>query len=215
MGRDSPMKILFFDIETVPTEESLRSNGLLEAQLELDAAEVIKRLSLSAVTARILCLAYALEPPVDSPITVLSGDESDIIQDFWKLAADTNLFVGHNLLDFDLRFIYQRSVILRIKPSRDIPFARFRNAPVFDTMHEWSKWGREHISLDLLSRALGIASPKECLDGSKVYPYYRAGKLPEICEYCKCDVDTVRQVYRRLTFGGLPPANGAAGEMPA
>jgi len=29
---------------------------------------------------------------------------------------------------------------------------------------------------------------------------YRAGKLPEIVEYCKRDVDSVRQVYRRLTF---------------
>jgi 3'-5' exonuclease len=196
------MKILFFDIETVPTEESLRANGLLEAQLQLDETEVIKRLSLSAVTARIVCLAYALEPPVESPISVLGGEERDIIEGFWKLATETNLFVGHNLLDFDLRFIYQRSVIHRIKPSRDIPFARFQNAPVFDTMHEWSKWGREHISLDLLARALGIASPKESLDGSKVYPYLRDGRFPEICEYCSRDVETVRQIYRRLTFAG-------------
>jgi 3'-5' exonuclease len=196
------MKILFFDIETVPTDESLQANGLLEAQLQLDATEVIKRLSLSAVTARILCLAYALEPPVDSPISVLGGEERDIIEGFWKLATETNLFVGHNLLDFDLRFIYQRSVIHQIKPSRDIPFARFQNAPVFDTMHEWSKWGREHVSLDLLARALGIASPKASLDGSKVYPYFRDGRFPEICDYCSRDVETVRQIYRRLTFVG-------------
>ncbi len=29
---------------------------------------------------------------------------------------------------------------------------------------------------------------------------YRAGKLAEIVEYCKRDVDSVHQVYRRLTF---------------
>ncbi len=199
------MKILFFDIETVPTEPSLQHSGLLEAQMQLDEAEIIKRLSLSAATARILCLAYALEPPADSPVAVLGGDEREILQSFWKLATETNLFVGHNVLDFDLRFIHQRSMIHQIKPSRELPFARFRSAPIFDTMHEWSKWGREHVSLDLLARALDIPSPKECLDGSKVYPYYRAGKLAEICEYCKCDVDTVRQVYRRLTFA---PASG-------
>jgi predicted PolB exonuclease-like 3'-5' exonuclease len=197
------VKILFFDIETVPTEESLQANGLLETQLQLDEAEVIKRLSLSAATARILCLAYALEPPADSPVSVLGGDERNILQGFWKLATKTNLFVGHNLLDFDLRFIYQRSVIHQIKPSREIPFARFRNEPVFDTMHEWSKWGREHVSLDLLARALSIPSPKENLDGSKVYPYFRAGRLPEICDYCSRDVETVRQVYRRLTFASV------------
>ena len=199
------MKILFFDIETVPTEPSLQHSGLLEAQMQLDEAEIIKRLSLSAATARILCLAYALEPPADSPVAVLGGDEREILQSFWKLATETNLFVGHNVLDFDLRFIHQRSMIHQIKPSRELPFARFRSAPIFDTMHEWSKWGREHVSLDLLARALDIPSPKDCLDGSKVYPYYRAGKLAEICEYCKCDVDTVRQVYRRLTFA---PASG-------
>ncbi|HEU4340990.1 MAG TPA: ribonuclease H-like domain-containing protein [Candidatus Binatia bacterium] len=194
------MKILFFDIETIPTEESLEHSGLLEAQLQLDEADILKRLSLSAATARILCLAYALEPPLDSSIAVLSGEEREILQSFWQLATEANLFVGHNVLDFDLRFIYQRSIIQRIKPSRELPFGRFRNSPIFDTMHEWSRWGREHVSLDLLSRALAIPSPKACLDGSKVYPYYRDGKLAEICEYCKCDVDTVRQVYRRMTF---------------
>jgi hypothetical protein len=133
-------------------------------------------------------------------VQVLEGNETEIIKEFWKLAVDCNLFVGHNILDFDLRFIYQRSIIHQIKPSRELPFARFRSAPIFDTMHEWSKWGREHASLDLLARTLSIPSPKGSLDGSKVYPYYRAGKLTDIVNYCKCDVDSVRQVYRRLTF---------------
>jgi predicted PolB exonuclease-like 3'-5' exonuclease len=194
------MKIFFFDIETVPTDQSLKDNGLLDSQIKLDEAELLKKLSLSAATARILCLAYAVDPPADSPVTVLEGEEKAIIQNFWKLALDVNLFVGHNILDFDLRFIWQRSIIHQIKPPRDLPFTRFRNAPIFDTMQEWSKWGREHVSLDTLSKALGIPSPKENLDGSKVYPYYRAGKLTEIYEYCKRDVDTARQVYRRLAF---------------
>ena len=194
------MKILYLDIETVPTELSLRDHGLLKSQMQLDEADIIKRLSLSAATAKILCLAYAFEPPTDAPLEVLHGDEKEIIRDFWKLATETRLFVGHNVLDFDLRFIYQRSIIHQIKPSRDIPFARFRSAPIYDTMQEWSKWGREHVSLDLLAKALSIPSPKESLDGSKVYPYFRAGKLDEIYEYCKHDVDTVRRVYRRLTF---------------
>ena len=194
------MKIFYFDIETVPTDQALKDNGLLDAQIKLDEPELIKKLSLSAATAKIICLCYAVEPSLTNSIEVLQGEETEIIKNFWKLAVDYNLFVGHNILDFDLRFIYQRSVIHQIKPSRDIPFTRFRNAPIFDTMQEWSKWGREHVSLDNLTKALGIPSPKENLDGSKVYPYYRAGKLPEIVEYCKRDVDSVRQVYRRLTF---------------
>ena len=198
------MKICFLDIETVPTDRSLLENGLLEPQIQLDEAELLKKLSLSAVTAKIICICYAIEPPVGCEVQALQGAETEIINAFWKLAADCNLFVGHNILDFDLRFIYQRSIIHQIKPSRDLPFARFRNAPIYDTMQEWSKWGREHASLDTLSKALSIPSPKESLDGSKVYPYYRAGKLAEIIEYCKRDVDSTRQVYRRLTFTNGP-----------
>ena len=194
------MKTIFLDIETVPTDLSLLENGLLEAQIQLNEAELLKKLSLSAVTAKIICICYAVEPPVGCEVQALQGEEAEIINAFWKLAADCNLFVGHNILDFDLRFIYQRSIIHQIKPSRDLPFARFRNAPIYDTMQEWSKWGREHASLDSLSKVLGIPSPKENLDGSKVYPFYRAGKLPEIIEYCKRDVESVRQVYKRLTF---------------
>jgi len=198
------MKTIFLDIETVPTDPSLQENGLLEAQIQLNEAELLKKLSLSAVTAKIICICYAVEPPVGCEVQALQGEETEIINAFWKLAADCNLFVGHNILDFDLRFIYQRSIIHQIKPSRDLPFARFRNAPIYDTMQEWSKWGREHASLDTLSKALSIPSPKESLDGSKVYPYYRAGKLAEIVEYCKRDVDSTRQVYRRLTFTKAP-----------
>jgi 3'-5' exonuclease len=198
------MKILFLDIETIPTEQFLRENGLLEAQMQLDESDIIKRLSLSAATAKIICLAYAMEPPVNGPLEILLGEERAILESFWRLATEANLFVGHNIFDFDLRFIWQRSIIHQIRPSREIPFARYRSYPVFDTMHEWSRWGRGHVSLDLLARALGIPSPKECLDGSKVYPYFRAGRFADICDYCKCDVDTVRQVYRRLTFGQPP-----------
>ena len=194
------MKIFYFDIETVPTEKASEENGLLDAQIKLDEPELIKKLSLSALSAKIICLCYTIEPSLSGAVEVLQGEETDIIKNFWKIVPDCNLFVGHNILDFDMRFIYQRSVIHQIKPSRDIPFTRFRNAPIYDTMQEWSKWGREHASLDSLSKALGIPSPKETLDGSKVYPFYRAGKLPEIVEYCKRDVESVRAVYKRLTF---------------
>ena len=194
------VKILFFDIETIPTPAAIAQNGLDGDQRLLDEQEILKKLSLSALTARVLCLAYAAEPPRDAAVEVLSGDEAEILKRFWQLATETNLFVGHNLLDFDLRFLYQRSIIHQIRPSRDIPFARYRNAPVFDTMHEWSRWGREHVKLDHLAQALQLPSPKADCDGSKVFEYYRAGREAEICSYCKGDVETVRQVYRRMTF---------------
>ncbi len=198
------MKIVSLDIETVPTPEALVETQTKDSQHEADEPTIIKRLSLSALTARILCLGYSIEPPHEAPVDILHGDETEILRDFWKLATDVSLFVGHNILDFDLRFIYQRSIINQIKPSREIPLSRFRSSPVFDTMHEWTKWGRDFVKLDALAKSLNIPSPKEDLDGSKVFEYYQAGNLSDIHEYCKRDVETVKRVYRRMTFSVFP-----------
>ncbi len=40
-------------------------------------------------------------------------------------------------------------------------------------------------------------------DGSKVFDYFKAGKLEEIYEYCKADVDAVRAVYKKIVFEDL------------
>jgi len=192
------MKTLFLDIETVPTEHGFK-HGKPRGPDESEE-QYLKRLSLSAMTARVLCLGYALEPPVGAIPQVLSGEEPEILNGFWAMATQADLFVGHNVLDFDLRFIVQRSTIHRIKPSREIPFARFRSSPVYDTMHEWTKWGRDGVRLDALAQALDLPSPKDGMDGSKVYGAFVAGRTNEIYEYCRGDVDTVRHVYRRLKF---------------
>lgn len=191
-------RTLFFDIETVPSEHGF-TYGKPRGAEESDE-QYIKRLSLSALNARVLCVGYALEPPADAPAQILSGDEAAILKEFWGLVERADLYVGHNVLDFDLKFMVQRSTLHRIKPSRDIPFARFRNAPVFDTMQEWTRWGREGVSLEALALAMGLASPKDGMDGSKVYPAFQAGRIEEICAYCRGDVETVRRVYRRLKF---------------
>jgi len=60
--------------------------------------------------------------------------------------------------------------------------------------------GREGVGLNALALALDLPSPKEDMDGSKVYPAFVAGKMAEILAYCRGDVDTVRRVYRRMKF---------------
>ena len=59
------------------------------------------------------------------------------------------------------------------------------------------------MRLDVLANALKIPSPKIEMDGSKVYDYYKAGRLDEIHKYCKGDVETVRKVYHLMTFTGM------------
>lgn len=201
------MKKLFFDIETLPAEgEKLEILKKLyeDIQIKKDNKEktnfetFFRNTSFQGEFGRILCLGYAID---DQPAECLSGDEKEILRKFWGIAKDATLFIGHNIMDFDFRFIYKRSIIQNVRPTKNLNFARYRSEPIFDTMKEWEKWGAQGVSLHRLTTALGVTSPKEeGIDGSKVYDYYLAGKTDEIIEYCKRDVEATRQVYKRMVF---------------
>lgn len=111
-------------------------------------------------------------------------------------------FVGHNVAGFDLRFLWQRCVILGVKPSPWIPFDAkpWDTARVFDTMTQWSPDRDKRISLKRLCRALGVPTSKGDIDGSRVWDYWQAGKHAEVAEYCRADVVATRECYRRMAF---------------
>jgi 3'-5' exonuclease len=202
------MKRLYLDIETLPAgEESheilkmLHEKKKKKREVE-DFEQYLLGTSFDGSFGRILCIGYAID---DEPTEILycDGDEKKMLEAFWKLAQDANLFIGHNIIDFDMRFIFQRSVMNKVKPSwddRDLSFARYRSYPMFDTMREWTKWSMNNVGLEHLALALGIPSPKDGIDGSQVYKFYQEGKVKEICDYCKRDVETTREVYKRIAF---------------
>jgi predicted PolB exonuclease-like 3'-5' exonuclease len=100
---------------------------------------------------------------------------------------------------FDLRFLFQRAVILGIEPPYFIPFHdKAWSERIFDTMTYFAGYGNR-ISLDKLSKALGLEG-KTGITGADVYPMWKEGKIFEISEYCMKDVDLTREVYKKLTF---------------
>ena len=179
-------------------EEAKKKNIKGWKTSEMNFDNYMRNTSFQGEFGRIFCIGYAVD---DQDTDCLSGDEKEILKKFWDKARDVNTFIGHNIMEFDFRFIYKRSIILGVRPSRDLSFARYRSDPIFDTMKEWEKWGAQGVSLHKLSIALGIASPKEeGIDGSKVYDYFLAGKGQEIIDYCKRDVEATRKIYKKITF---------------
>jgi hypothetical protein len=119
--------------------------------------------------------------------------------------------IGHNVFDFDLLFLYKRSVIKCVQPAVELSFARYRSQPIYDTMCEWEHWGRNKISLHELAGVLNLESSKQNgLDGSRVYDYYREGRHEEIADYCKRDVAVVRDIFYRMKFLGVAPVENLA-----
>lgn len=106
--------------------------------------------------------------------------------------------VAHHA-QFDVRFVWQRAIILGVKvpawwPHDAKPWDTDR---VQDTMTGWAGHGNR-IGLDRLCRALGIAG-KGDIDGSKVWDAVLAGRINDVCQYCDDDVERLRKVHQRIT----------------
>lgn len=216
------MRRIFVDIETLPPDRNSSEVGV-RAELSSCSDEEFRRLALDGDFGRVLTVGLIVEHDGEVRHRGLLGrerqtmmfhlDEARTLRGFWKLLRGFNirrdLVVGHNLFDFDLPFLYKRSVIGRVRPSVELSFVRYRSQPIFDTMHQWNKWSpRKYVSLDRLAKILGIESSKgRGIDGSRVYDKFCAGRHGEIADYCMRDVELVRAIYYRMVFpdGAQPP----------
>jgi 3'-5' exonuclease len=202
---------MFFDIETIPSsEEDWETHHKILKKKNGGSGEKSEK-TLHALTSfegtfgRICCIGIIKEN--DNQILqkeVFRGDEKEILEEFWKSSVGVERFIGHNIWNFDLPFIYKRSIIQGVRP-RFLNMARYRNTPIYDTLQEWELWSfGKSQSLDTLAKVLGLATSKDKMDGSMVWPYYQEGRIDEICEYCMKDVELTRQVYYKMTFEEMP-----------
>src|SRR6266704_4682434 len=136
-------------------------------------------------------------------------DEAQALKDFLVLMSDfdseCDLLVGHNIIGFDLPFIFQRCLGNNITVKPFIDLREFPVSGVYDTMRGWWLGGRNRVGLDDIAWALGIASSKTGeVEGRKVFELYQSGKLAEIREYNLNDVRVTRRIYERMVacFGG-------------
>ena len=120
----------------------------------------------------------------------------NLLKDF---DPDTDEIVGHNILGFDLPFIFQRCLVNNIRVRPFIDLSEFHVRGAFDTMHHWWLGSKRFVSLDDIAWALGIESSKTAeAEGSKVFDMYQADKLAAIREYNLNDVRVTRKVYERM-----------------
>jgi 3'-5' exonuclease len=200
----------FIDIETLPPSRDDLSR--FPKVCNCDEQE-FRNLALTGDYGRVLTIGIIIERDGvivqcgclgrDRESLLFHLEERRTLHGFWKLLAAFNpsrdLIIGHNIISFDLPFIYKRSVINRVGPSVTLSFARYRSQPMFDTMMEWNKWDmRKFVGLDELARILGLESSKNGIDGSQVYDRFCKGDHSDIATYCMADVRLTRQIYYRM-----------------
>jgi predicted PolB exonuclease-like 3'-5' exonuclease len=226
------MSIITIDIETAPSQlawardeiaSTVKPPGTLKKPESIAewvreskpaaVEEAYAKTSFDGGLGQILCVAWAVN---DAESQVISVDEfgADREADILSVWFDALLrvhsgtsgmrptIVGHNVISFDLAFIWKRAMVHGLRPPGWFP----RNPKpwsdsVFDTMTQWAG-DRERISLDRLCKVLGIEGKGDGPTGADVWPMAQEGRFDEIAEYCRQDVERTRAIYRKMNFMG-------------
>lgn len=140
----------------------------------------------------------------DSEVVTYVGSELDIlsgVNDFVShmspllIEKPKPIFIAHNKA-FDLPFLFKRMVINKVEPS--FKFNPYDRAHIC-TMELWEGFNGK-VSLNSLAKTLGLGGKFKGMDGSQVWPEFKAGNIGKIAEYCKDDVRLLKSIYNTITF---------------
>lgn len=214
--------ILFLDIETVPAEENFHTLDKEMQQLwelktqyqrrdEYSPEDFYERAGIWAEFGKIICISagyFTFKGDIRHfRVTSFFGEEIKILKDFSNLLNNhfnqpQQLLCGHNAKEFDIPFIARRMIINQIPiPAKLNLFGKKPwEIPHLDTLELWKFGDYKHFtSLKLLTKILGIPSPKGDIDGSQVaHVFYVEKDIDRIVTYCEKDTVAVAQVFLRL-----------------
>lgn len=229
------MATLIFDIETVgedfesmdeTTQESLthwiKRESFSEEEYAAELKELEDGLGFSPLTGQIVAIGVLDAERERSAVYYQPNDaddgdfeeegckyealsEADMLRKFWDIATKYDTFVTFNGRSFDIPFLWTRSAVHEIKPTKNLMANRYlnyqpRQAKHVDLFDQLSFYGsaRRKGSLHLWTRAFGIESPKaQGVTGDDVRGLFKEGKYREIARYNARDLRATLELYRR------------------
>lgn len=210
------MKIIGFDIETVPQqnlsesqEEFLASKmeQALERTPNLDPyqqAELRRKImGTSPYLGKIVCISLGEISGTKINTESYTGNEKQLLRNFWDMIGKipNATWVSFNGLKFDVNFILMRSVYHRIIPTNKafVNTIKYRKHPHFDVMQWMSDWGYPSPSLDIACDLCGVQTSKDgAIKAKDVAKAFEDGRIDEIAQYCEEDVRATLEVYLQV-----------------
>lgn len=183
--------------------------------LEYTLEEYFKeKAALYAPFAKIICITVGriIEKSGEEPSIMIKSysgdDEKALLEDFNNdLGAvcaknPQTVLCGLNNIGFDEPFIFKRLIINGIKPVKLLDSSGMKPWEVtsIDLGKLFQGTSFYPDSLVAIATAMGLPSPKDGIDGSKVTEFYYAGKLDDIVKYCERDVITTVNIFRKFRF---------------
>lgn len=202
--------------EWMATEAPKQAQALRDA-FDADVDAAYRKTGLDGAFGQICVIGWALEDGKVRTQFCLEwaapNAEKQLLEEFAEAIEDaipraehlSTTVIGHNVANFDLRYIVQRCIVNQVRPHGIIARAAqakpWETERVYDTMIQWGGAGaKPGGSLDKLCKALSIKSPKGDITGATVWDAVKAGRILEVATYCAGDIRATREVHKRLTF---------------
>jgi uncharacterized protein YprB with RNaseH-like and TPR domain len=217
--------ILFLDIETVPQYAAysllpkewkelwdLKAAYIIRNKETETADSVYPRAGIYAEFGKIICIGCGITAGSGEnrrlSIKCFSGeDEKQVLLQFCDMLRrwsgdGTKYLCAHNGKEFDFPYLCRRLIVHNMPVPQILQLSGKKPWEVnhLDTLELW-KFGdfKSYTSLNLLSHTLGISTPKDDIDGSRVWEvYWKEKNMQRIVDYCSKDVVTVAQVFLRM-----------------
>ena len=145
----------------------------------------------------------------DGLFDIVGCSEKEMLLEFWTALSKFDRFVTFNGRTFDGPFLSVRSAIHALTPSKNLLGYRYSMETHVDLLEILTFQGAvsrdQTPTLHSACVAFGIPSPKTAeMHGYAVGDAYREGRLGEIADYCRKDVEATAALFRRLETTLLP-----------
>lgn len=215
------MPKIIFDVETVgqdfeTLDDASKEYFLKFAETEEKKEEAKNSLSFYPLTAQIVAIGM-LEAETDKgfvyyqngggkpekftqgDVVFVSGNEKEVLSNFWSQLKNYSQFVTFNGRLFDCPFLMLRSAINHIRPTRNLMPYRYAHSEHVDLSDQLTFYDalRRKFSLHMWCQAFGVKSPKEDgMTGLQVKDFYKDGKYREIATYCLGDIKATKELFK-------------------
>jgi predicted PolB exonuclease-like 3'-5' exonuclease len=224
---------IYFDIETIPCQSAgVRDDFLasvrppavykkpesiaawLAENREAEGEQAWLQTSFDGGLGQVVAIAWAVDEADPHCLHVedltLKG-ESDLLACWFRemgrmhsTSGTRPVLVGHNIVGFDLPFLWKRAMIHRVRPPAWFPrHPKPWAESIEDTMYLWDSEQRKGAGLDRICKLMGLAG-KDGISGADVWPMVRAGRIKDVAKYCLGDVRAVRSIHHRMHFIAEP-----------
>jgi 3'-5' exonuclease len=215
------MARVVIDIETLgfPIEsfDTAQQEYLLKfAETDTERTETIQKLSLYPATAQVIAIGmlnpdtnhgkilFQSDKPTDYKsedelVHFKSGNEKEILEEFWTDITHYNQFITFNGRGFDCPFLMLRSAILQVQPTRNLMPYRYDASIHCDLLEQFTFYGAlRKFNLDFYCKSFGIESPKmHGITGLDMKQLTDEKHFQEIAEYNLGDLKATAELFIR------------------